>query len=64
MPVKEFPYFLARPAQRALQHAGIHSLQQLSSLTEKQLADLHGMGPNAIEKMKEAMNEQGLKFRS
>jgi DNA-directed RNA polymerase alpha subunit len=59
---KEFPLNLAAPAQRALANAGITSLKQLSEYTEKEIADLHGMGPNALEKIKKSLLEKGLSF--
>jgi uncharacterized protein YdhG (YjbR/CyaY superfamily) len=42
---------LAAPARRALVRAGITSLKQLSKLTEQQLAQLHGVGPDARKKL-------------
>ncbi|WP_212005218.1 DNA-directed RNA polymerase subunit alpha C-terminal domain-containing protein [Chitinophaga sp. HK235] len=51
---------LASPALRALNNAGYTSLEQLSKVTESALLQLHGMGPNAITRIKEALQEQGL----
>ena len=59
---KDFPYFLAAPAQRALANAGIQTLDQLAACLEKNIADLHGMGPNAITKLKESLAEHGMSF--
>ena len=53
---------LAAPAQRALTNAGIHSLQQLTKFSESEVKALHGMGPNAIEKLRNALAEKGLSF--
>lgn len=36
---------LVSPARRALQNAGITTLEQLTEVTEKELLQLHGMGP-------------------
>ena len=55
---------LASPAQRALAGAGITQLVQLTSLSEKELAQLHGIGPNAIRTLRLALNEKGLAFLS
>jgi predicted flap endonuclease-1-like 5' DNA nuclease len=55
---------LAAPAQRALAGAGIKSLQQLTKWTEADLKNLHGMGPNAIGKLRQALTEQGLSFKN
>lgn len=54
---------LAAPAQRALQSAGITSLKQLAKRTETELMQLHGMGPNALGKIREALKAQGLSFK-
>lgn len=56
------PAGLAKPAQRALANAGITSLKELTSFTEKRVSELHGIGPNALVKLKEAMAENGLSF--
>lgn len=54
---------LAAPAQRALASASIATLSQLASKTEAEIATLHGMGPNALQKLKAALNARGLKFK-
>ena len=59
-----FPVKLAKPAQRALEVAGIRVLKDLTKWTEKDFSNLHGIGPNAIESIKTAMKKQELKFRS
>ena len=51
------------PAQRALQSAGITSLKQLTNISEAELLQLHGMGPNALGKLREALKANGLSFR-
>lgn len=53
---------LSRPAQRALAHAGIHSLSGLSAWREADIAKLHGIGTNALEKLKEMMAAQQFSF--
>ena len=57
-----FPKGLAQPALRALAGAGHEHLEQLSDVTESSLLDLHGFGPNALTKLRDAMNEVGLSF--
>lgn len=54
---------LAAPARRALENVGIYSLIQLAEQTEKNIANLHGMGPNAINKLRETLSKNGLKFK-
>lgn len=51
------------PAQRALQSAGITSLTQLTKVSEAELLQLHGMGPNAFGKLREVLDANGLSFR-
>jgi HEAT repeat protein len=53
---------LAAPAQRALSSARITTLEQLTELTEAELLQLHGMGMNALGKLREALAERGLSF--
>ena len=58
----DLPPGLASPAQRALAAAGITRLVQLTELSEAELLKLHGMGPKALQTLREAMNKRGLKF--
>jgi hypothetical protein len=59
--VSDFPKTSA-PAQRALDTAGVRDLAHLATFTEKEIADLHGMGPKAIHILREAMAAKGLAF--
>ena len=52
------PSGLARPAQRALAEAGISCLEQLTKVSEEDLLTLHGMGPKALELLRQALNAQ------
>ena len=54
---------VAAPAQRALDSAGIANLKQLSKFTEVEVAQLHGMGPNALGKLREALKAEDLSFK-
>jgi predicted RecB family nuclease len=58
----EFIAQLAAPARRALSSAGLTSLAKLSRRTERQVSELHGMGPNAIAKLRVSMRKAGLSF--
>ena len=58
----DLPTGLAQPALRALAGAGIHGLEQLSKFSENEIRRLHGIGPNALEKLTQAMAEKGLSF--
>lgn len=63
-PSKPFPDFLAKPAQRALANAGITSLEQLAGYREEEIAELHGIGKNALAKLKEVLIRKGLQFKN
>jgi predicted flap endonuclease-1-like 5' DNA nuclease len=61
--IKEnLPDGLAQPALRALAAAGINALTDFAKFTESDLAKLHGIGPNALIKIKKSLAEQGLTF--
>lgn len=53
---------ISAPARRALESNGISTLAELAQKTEKQVLAYHGMGPNAVGKLKEALAESGLTF--
>lgn len=56
------PSGLAQPAQRALAGAGIQSLEQLAQFSQAEIKNLHGMGPNALEKLRQALSDNGFTF--
>jgi hypothetical protein len=58
-----FPKGIAQPALRALCAAGWTTLDQLAAIREEQLLELHGMGPNAVRKLRDALRARGLDFR-
>jgi hypothetical protein len=60
-PSTDFPK-LAAPARRALANAGYTRLKQLTKVTEAELLALHGMGPNALRTLREALQARGLSF--
>jgi hypothetical protein len=51
---------LAKPAQRALLAAGITEIAHFAKIAESQLAGLHGMGPNALDKIKTFLKKHGV----
>ena len=53
---------LAAPAERALAGAGIKNLKQLTKFSEAEIKQLHGMGPNALGKLRQTLAEKGLSF--
>ena len=54
---------LAAPARRALIGAGYTRLEHLTQVKESEIMKLHGMGPNAMEVLRKALEERGLSFR-
>lgn len=58
----DLPAGLAAPARRALAGAGIRRLEQLTRMSEAELKDLHGIGPNALRQLREALAARGLSF--
>lgn len=64
MPEAEFLTRLSAPARRALEGAGIRTLQQLSAHTERELLAMHGFGPASIPKLRKLLVEAGLNIKS
>lgn len=58
------PAGIGRPATRALTLAGYTRLEQLTQVSEKELLELHGVGPKAVRILRETLSEQGLAFRA
>lgn len=54
---------LSNPARRALAGAGCTRLEQVSKLTESDVKQLHGIGPNAIKELRRALKAKGLSFK-
>ena len=59
----DFTGIIAAPARRALKSLGITNLEELARYTEKEISELHGMGPNALVKLKSALEGKKLRFR-
>ena len=62
-PKDGFLSLIAAPARRALERESIKSLEDLTKFTEKEITQLHGMGPSTIPKLKKALEDQGLSFK-
>lgn len=56
------PREIGQPARQALVAAGYVRLEQLTALSEAQLKQMHGVGPKAIERLRRALETQGLSF--
>ena len=55
---------LNKPAQSAILNSGITTLEELAALPEKQVAQWHGIGPNALIRLRAILAENGLSFSS
>ncbi|HGH7173216.1 TPA: RNA polymerase alpha subunit C-terminal domain-containing protein [Bacillus wiedmannii] len=62
-PTTGFLSLLSSPARNALQHHGIHTIEELSKYSEKEILKLHGMGPASLPKLRKALEESGLSFK-
>ena len=51
---------IGAPATGALTEAGLTTLEAVAALPERELAALHGVGPIALAKLREALAEHGL----
>jgi hypothetical protein len=60
----DLPGGLAAPARRALIGAGVWSLEQVAAFSAAELSKLHGIGPNAVRQLQQALENRGLGFRS
>ena len=58
----DLPRGLVKPAQRALAAAGIRRLEELATLSEADVTQLHGIGPTAIRQLRQALEASGLRF--
>lgn len=61
-PAQPLPASLARPAHRALTAAGYERLDQFSGVTESELLRLHGVGPLAVARLRQALADIGESF--
>jgi hypothetical protein len=62
-PQNDFPK-LSAPAQRALAAAGVQQLKDLTKFSETEVKKWHGIGPNAMKSLRQAMDEKGLSFKA
>ena len=58
----DLPAELASPARRALVQAGYLRLEQLTEISEAEVMQLHGIGPNALAQLRRALGARGLSF--
>lgn len=55
---------ISQPALRALTAEGITDLQKLAEYPRTKLAELHGIGPNALKSLEEAMKNAGIDLKN
>ena len=60
----DLPAGLAAPARRALIRAGCWRLEHVAQLSEAQVKQMHGIGPNALQQLQQALETRGLRFRA
>ncbi len=58
----DLPAKLGAPAERALAGARIKNLKHLTKFSEAEIKQLHGIGPNALAKLRQALAARGLSF--
>lgn len=56
------PRSIGAPATRALREVGVTTLEQVAGHSAAELAAMHGVGPIAIARLREAMAERGTGF--
>lgn len=59
---RNLPPGLSKPARRALDTAGYSTLERLAEVSEADIGRLHGVGPKAIEQLRQALAAAGLSF--
>ncbi|MCP3027727.1 RNA polymerase alpha subunit C-terminal domain-containing protein [Halobacillus sp. A5] len=62
-PKNSFLSNLSSPARNALIHKEIDTLKQLSTFTEKEILQIHGIGPSSLPTMRKLLEEEGLSFK-
>jgi len=61
-PESGFLALLGAPAQGAPEHAGISTLTELSQHGEREILALHGVGPNTLPTLRQALDDARLAF--
>ena len=56
------PLELSQPARRALVGPGYLRLEQLAEISEKEIKQLHGLGPKTLVQLRHALENLGLSF--
>lgn len=62
-PASGFLALLSDPARNALLHHGIDTIQKLSSYTEKEILNIHGIGKASLPVFRKSLEKKGLSFK-
>jgi|GEM_PF-142254 len=62
-PAGGLPEDIGKPATRALEEAGLTTLEQVASKTEEELLALKGIGPKAVETLSADLADAGLSLK-
>ena len=54
---------IGAPATRALRAAGVRSLEAVAAYSQDELLAMHGVGPIAVARLKDALHDAGLAFK-
>jgi hypothetical protein len=54
---------IGAPGRRALTAAGIYTVEDLTKWSKKELLNLHGLGPNAANKIEYIVKTKGYKLK-
>ncbi|MDQ0170635.1 DNA-directed RNA polymerase alpha subunit [Paenibacillus tundrae] len=46
-----------------MEHEGITTLEKLSNYREQDILKLHGIGPSSMPKLRNSLEEEGLRFK-
>lgn len=63
-PEADFLLLLSAPARRAMENAGIQTLQQLANYSQKEILQLHGIGKTSLPVLAKALEAAGLGFQA
>lgn len=61
-PEVDLPRDIGAPATRALVEAGYTRIAQLADVPVAELKQLHGVGPRALTRLQEALEQQGMRL--
>jgi large subunit ribosomal protein L21 len=57
------PEGIGKPATRALEEAGLDTLEKVAGKTEAEVLELKGVGPKAVEALRDALADAGLSLK-